>query len=74
MSQTSVEIRVRCDNIVFPRKRWEATGTVQVLPGRLINVDDGYVHIVNIIECIYIYLIIYLTNWFLIINIITSSL
>jgi hypothetical protein len=56
MSQTSVEMQVRCDNIVFLRKRWEATGAVQVLRGRLIKVDDSYVHIANLIECAFVFI------------------
>jgi len=49
MSQTTVETRVRYSNVVFPRIRWEAKHTVQVLPGRLIKFDDVYVHIINLI-------------------------
>jgi hypothetical protein len=56
MPKTTVEIHVRCNNIVFPRNRWEAKGTVQDLPGSLIKVGDGYVHIANLIECAFVFI------------------
>jgi len=56
MSQTTVEIHVRYSNVVFPRMGWEAKDTVQILPGRLIKVDDVYVHIANLIECAFVFI------------------
>jgi hypothetical protein len=56
LSQTAVEIHVRYSSVVFPSKRWETKGTVQVLHGRLIKFENGYMHIVNLIECAFVFI------------------